>query len=1083
VPTAADVAIFDQAATYTVTFNFATTLSVLEILNTAGTVTFNGTTTTGLNLGGLTLTATAVWSCLTANIQFGKTGTYVIDTKGVLLRDVTFSVSTATRTLGSDLYARNASVDAGVLNLNGYTLTADKLDCSGTGTRTLAFGTGQITLVGGEIYTLELNYASIVMTGSKRINISSPRTGFTFVIPKNYGINLYVTQGAFDIIFGGAGTVNTLDGTGYTGRFQQDLSITGNLTLAAGTTWIGGTVTFSGAGTKLVTTNGTALPAVTVNASGATVQLQDALTAAGVMTLTAGTLDLNGYTLIASALVSNNLATRTLAFGAGQITLVGLDATILNLTSSGLGLTLTGSKRVNISSPRTASATVAMSTQSINLYVTQGSFAIVISGSSTVGTLDCTGYSGQIQGNLSVTGDLVLSAGTTWENSRTVTFTGTGTKLVTSNGAVFPALNVNAVGGVVQLQDALTAVVATRLVAGTLDLNGNTLTTEFLFSTGLGATRTLAFGVGQITLVGALSTTENMLIVDSGFPFGTTMTGSRRINVSSTRTTFARVNANDRGVNLYITQGSYTLALQSSTLATLDSTGYSGSLEGLIYVSGNVTLGVGSTLVNANIDFEGVTTQLLTSNGVAVQGVGIFGFGTVRLQDSLIATDTVRLYEGALDLNGHDITTRSFQASASYTGELNTLAFGTGQIIITAPSPTDSVSVYIDYTYDEPTPGLVLTGSKRIVFESADASYGDIEGGDHEIDLYVTQGAYTLDVEGIFGDIDFTGFSGEVTTNYSSGFFGVSRDLTVGVGMTMDRAVVHFYDTGAKLFTPNAVSIYQVFVYLGAVQLQGALTATAIQMYGGEFDLNGHLVEAQDVYLYAYNPNYYPEEPTNTVLILNDSLLRVGVTFILYAPTLPATEFPVITGPGTIEIFGASGFFEAQIGWTNEALADARVAAFPVVRHTGSVPLRVYGSNTFQSLESLSAAGSVTFSQGNTNTFGTFDVSGAPGNLKTLTAALGEQVATQATLIKGSPWLVGANSVDAGNNTGLTFVSGGGIDYLEISNIATTDPPIDGWVLISDSQTANWQNASNAQTPNWQNIIDVQSPGWTPTNQ
>jgi hypothetical protein len=102
---------------------------------------------------------------------------------------------------------------------------------------------------------------------------------------------------------------------------------------------------------------------------------------------------------------------------------------------------------------------------------------------------------------------------------------------------------------------------------------------------------------------------------------------------------------------------------------------------------------------------------------------------------------------------------------------------------------------------------------------------------------------------------------------------------------------------------------------------------------------------------------------------------------------------------------------------------------------------------------------------------------------------------------------VGANSVDDGNNTGLTFVSGGGIDYLVISNINTTDAPIpvDGWILINDSQTANWQNtnntqtsnwqnASNAQTPDWQNIIDTQtpdwqniidaqSPGWTPTNQ
>jgi hypothetical protein len=57
-----------------------------------------------------------------------------------------------------------------------------------------------------------------------------------------------------------------------------------------------------------------------------------------------------------------------------------------------------------------------------------------------------------------------------------------------------------------------------------------------------------------------------------------------------------------------------------------------------------------------------------------------------------------------------------------------------------------------------------------------------------------------------------------------------------------------------------------------------------------------------------------------------------------------------------------------------------------------------------------------------------------------------------------------------------------GGDYINASNINTTDAPFDGWVLVNDSQTANWQNASTAQAPVWQDVNDGQTPGWVPVN-
>ena len=42
------------------------------------------------------------------------------------------------------------------------------------------------------------------------------------------------------------------------------------------------------------------------------------------------------------------------------------------------------------------------------------------------------------------------------------------------------------------------------------------------------------------------------------------------------------------------------------------------------------------------------------------------------------------------------------------------------------------------------------------------------------------------------------------------------------------------------------------------------------------------------------------------------------------------------------------------------------------------------------------------------------------------------------TLNKAGTWYMGANSTDSGNNTGLTFAAGSGIDYLNVSYITGT---------------------------------------------
>lgn len=100
---------------------------------------------------------------------------------------------------------------------------------------------------------------------------------------------------------------------------------------------------------------------------------------------------------------------------------------------------------------------------------------------------------------------------------------------------------------------------------------------------------------------------------------------------------------------------------------------------------------------------------------------------------------------------------------------------------------------------------------------------------------------------------------------------------------------------------------------------------------------------------------------------------------------------------------------------------------------TGTSSLNIGGSNTFTEIASTkTVAHTISFTGGTTQVFTSgFTVSGTAGNVVTI----GSTNTTAVNLRKPSAWYVGANSTDGGNNTGLLFAAGGGIDYLSISRI------------------------------------------------
>ena len=129
-------------------------------------------------------------------------------------------------------------------------------------------------------------------------------------------------------------------------------------------------------------------------------------------------------------------------------------------------------------------------------------------------TIVCTGFAGTLAHNnvtLTISGNtFTLAAGMTYAPSfgRIISFTSTGTVLITTAGKVLGSPTFNGTGGTFQAQDAFhwNAAGTLTLTAGTLDCNNQNFTGGVFSSTGAGVARTLSRGSGTWTLAATSGT-------------------------------------------------------------------------------------------------------------------------------------------------------------------------------------------------------------------------------------------------------------------------------------------------------------------------------------------------------------------------------------------------------------------------------------------------------------------------------------------------------------------------------------------------------------------------------------------------
>jgi hypothetical protein len=432
--------------------------------------------------------------------------------------------------------AVNTEVDLSPIALpfnNGtFILTAGTLDFANKNLSAVVFfmGTGANTLVFGSTGTLTstLTIAGTVFTGSTtttvsgtplvivNANTSAARIITPGIVTEANSISFRISAGTGALTFstGSVRDIDFTDGTnptGYAGPVgSSTTTIYGNLKAStSGMTKPAGTGTWvfaATSGTKTITTAGVTFDnPFAFTGVGGTWQLQDNLTsgATRTCTLTAGTLDLNNFTLTTGIISSSNTNTRAIAFGSsGKIVLsysAVTSATVFSFNTSN-GFTYTGTSRIELTGApapptiRTISGPIAstggLETNALNIYIMAGTDTITLGTASRYyGTIDFTGFGGDLAFNVNpqIFGDFVLSTGMaiTGGTNPFVFRATSGTKTITTAGQTIPnPINFEGVGGTWAMQDALSMPSQTlTMTNGTLQLKAGTTSTVGSFVT------------------------------------------------------------------------------------------------------------------------------------------------------------------------------------------------------------------------------------------------------------------------------------------------------------------------------------------------------------------------------------------------------------------------------------------------------------------------------------------------------------------------------------------------------------------------------------------------------------------------
>lgn len=608
-----------------------------------------------------------------------------------------------------------------------------------------------------------------------------------------------------------------------------------------------------------------------------------------------------------------------------------------------------------------------------------------------------------------------------------ITFASTTTgNTITTNGVTLTGGTVtfNGVGGAWSLGSALTTTSTLLLTNGSFDTANYNLTfTNGAISSNNTNTRTLTLGSSTVTI-------------------NRTSAGSH-FTVNTTNLTF------NAGTSTVIVGGTSTLGQISIAVGPITfynfTTAYSGSQMNLGFTSScsnftfnNLTIGSvsGATGYSNSFYMVPVTTQgkTFTVNGTFTANSGstitnrLF-IGTSTPTTNLISRSAVNTINAAsVSLTNVDFQDTTATGAATWSGtNLGNAGNNSG---ITFPS---SKTVYWNNTaggtwssnsWATSSGGAVNTANFPLAQDNAIFNDTGLNVGNT-----ITLENYSVN------SIDFSGVTKAITLSTGTtegilinGNFSLSSSIT----MAGTRNLYFTSSSSSSITAAGQTFLGGICVLLsssgniGTLSLGSNITTTN--------STTGFVVASGVLSLGSYTFSCYFLDATSAsasrtisfgtgkiICTGNDAGSGIGQVFSAVAsPTLS------ITGQSTGSISFTSSSTKTFNGAGN---------SYPVIDQNGAGLLNIWGNNTFYNItNSYSSIGatSVKFFAGSSNTFSNgFNLTGTVGKVCTL----GSTSTSQATLTKSAAWNVGANSTNGGNNTGLVFGAGGGIDYLSISYI------------------------------------------------
>ncbi len=728
--------------------------------------------------------------------DFDLTGATALHTSPITINKASGKV----RLLSALTAAGLVTITSGELDLNTYTFTSSGgfTQTGGiftSGAATMDFNTSDFTLSGGTFNattgnwnldgafthtaggTFNLNNCNLIcdFTADRTWNFATSETFYNLTINNTANTyDLFVSAGDNLIV---TNTLLLTNGILTQNDAAAKLTAQANVTIAS--TWDGGTCDIEFTGSVAVQdfdlTGATALHTspITINKASGKVRLLSALTAAGLVTITSGELDLNTYTLTSSGGFTQTggiftSGAATMDFNTSDFTLSGgtfnattgtwyLDGTFthtaggtFNLNNCNLICDFTADRTWNFATSETFyNLTINNTASTYDLFISAGDNLIV-----TNTLLLTNGILTQNDAAAKLTAQANVTIASTWDGGTCdIEFTGSVAVQdfdLTGAAALHTGdITINKASGKVRLLSALTAAGLVTVTSGELDLNTYTLTssggftqTGGIFTSGAA---TMDFNTSNFTLSGGtFNATTGTWYLDGTFTH--TAGGTFNLNNCNLICDFTA----DRTWNFATSETFYNLTI-NNTASTYDLFISAGDnlivTNTLLLTNGILTQNDAAAKLTAQANvtiastWDGGTCDIEFTGSVAVQDFDLTGAaalhtgditinkasGKVRLLSALTAAGLVTVTSGELDLNTYTLTSSGgfTQTGGIFTSGAATMDFNTSNFTLSGGTFNATSSIWnIDGAWTHTAGGTFNHNNGTIIFDgSADRTW------------------------------------------------------------------------------------------------------------------------------------------------------------------------------------------------------------------------------------------------------------------------------------------------------------------------------------------------------------------------